>query len=359
MNDKAPPGEQLEPANPWPHVLLPPLHERVDSSATGGGSIRAVYEHGIEFIDQMGSIDGYMAAWMGTAALICLALGIWTLLDAPTAYPLHALWVFGLVLTLAVGRIDSVGYRYQPVLFDKQAQKVHLFSDLGTPWWEVWKLFGRTSFRVDSFDWESVRGEVAELQVLGGTNLPRKEYALMLAVTDRPGGTNVIARFGVGFTMGYDGGATQMGRWEHIRRYMRGEGPALAYGDALYVDESMGNWWGALTFAQPLLGPGSKAYWTGEALRGAWFLTIPVGLFMLVFLLPLTVPASLIRWLAHKGKGVPRWPDEIQASVGSSVDPPMGGPRASHAAIDYGKPIPQFTLKEKRARDKRRKQGLA
>jgi hypothetical protein len=54
-------------------------------------------------------------------------------------------------------------------------------------------------------------------------------------------------------------------RWEHITRYMDEEGPPLGPGDALYKDESLVTLWPALTFLQPLLGPGSAAYWTGRA----------------------------------------------------------------------------------------------
>jgi hypothetical protein len=347
---------RLEPPNEYTHVVLPPLDEPASQSATGGGSIRAVYKNGIEFIDQMGSIDGYLAAWMGTAALIALSLLVWSLTSYTSIILLHIVPALVFLGCLTLGRSDSVGYRYQPVLFDRAAQKVHVFTDLGSTWWHVWKLYGATPFRVDSYDWKCARGEVAEIAVLGGAGLPRTEYALTLAITDVPGGCNVVARFGVGFTMGYDGGATQINRWEHIRRYMSGKGPALASRDELYRDESMGHWLGAFTFAQPLLGPGSKVYWTGEAFYGAWFLTIPVGMFMLVTLLPLTVPASLFRWFAHKGKGIPRWPAEIQASIGEEVDPSSleRKPNFAYAAGNYSKPIPTFTLKE-RMQAKRRK----
>lgn len=207
------------------------------------------------------------------------------------------------------------------------------------------------------FDWACARGEVAEVVVMGGANLPRKEYALTLAITDAPGSRTVIARFGVGFTAGYDGGSTQVVRLEHIRRYMRGEGPALTPGDALYPDDSKEHWIGAFTSGQPLLGPGSKVWWTGEGLHGAWFLTIPVGLAFL-FILPLTLPYNLIRWLVRRFKGTPRWPADILTSVGEPADPQSLQLKLKARYLgDYSTPTPKLTFKQRRDQKRRRELG--
>lgn len=282
---------------------------------------------------------------------------VWAVQESPRAFFGLLVLPFGALLCLVLGRADSIGWRYQPVLFDKAAQKVHVFTDLGSPWWEIWRLLGGTRHRIDSFDWACARGEVAEVVVMGGANLPRKEYALTLAITETPGSARVVARFGVGFTTGYDGGQTQVARWEHIRRYMRGEGPALTAGDELYLDDSQEHWTGAFTSGQPLLGPGSKMWWTGEGLHGAWFLTVPVGLAFLC-ILPLTLPYSLIRWLVRRFKGVPQWPADILASVGDAVDPQslQPRPRAQYAG-DYTTPTPRLTLKQRREQARRRKQS--
>lgn len=192
---------------------------------------------------------------------------------------------------------------------------------------------------------------------MGGANLPRKEYALTLAITDAPGSRTVIARFGVGFTAGYDGGSTQVVRLEHIRRYMRGEGPALTPGDALYPDDSKEHWIGAFTSGQPLLGPGSKVWWTGEGLHGAWFLTIPVGLAFL-FILPLTLPYNLIRWLVRRFKGTPRWPADILTSVGEPADPQSLQLKLKARYLgDYSTPTPKLTFKQRRDQKRRRELG--
>lgn len=352
------PADYLMPSNERPAALLPPVDRAACDTPNSGGSVRAVYANGIEFIDQMATIDGMFAGAMWSAALGFAWFLTWGYGEFPGAWPMHILLLLFVLVLLAIGRADSVGWRYQPVLFDKVAQKVHVFTDMGTPWWEVWRLLGGTRCRIDSFDWTCARGEVAEVVVMGGANLPRKEYALTLAITDAPGSRDVVARFGVGFTAGYDDGQTQVARWEHIRRYMRGEGPALTPGDELYPDDSEEHWIGAFTSGQPLLGPGSKVWWTGEGLHGAWFLTIPFGLAFLL-ILPLTLPYSLIRWMVRRFKGTPRWPEHILASVGESVDPQSLKlkPNARYLG-DYSNP-PKLTFKQRRAEAKRRKQGAA
>ena len=356
------PSDYLIPSNERRAALLPPQDQDASDAPNSGGAIRAVYANGIEFIDQMATIDGMLAGAAWTGVLILVGVYAW-LEHISLSQGIDVVGLLfvgcGALLFLALGRADSVGWRYQPVLFDKAAQKIHVFTDLGSPWWEVWRLLGGTRSHIYSFDWACARAEVAQVLVMGGANLPRTEYALTLAITDAPGSRDVVARFGVGFTVGYDDGQTQIARWEHIRRYMRGTGPALAPGDCLYPDESQEHWLGAFTSGQPLLGPGSMVWWTGEALHGAWPLTVPVGLAFL-FLLPLTLPYSLIRWLVRSFKGTPRWPAEIAASIGAPIDVQSLQPKPRACFLgDYSSPIPKFTLKERFAQKKRRKQGRA
>jgi hypothetical protein len=213
-------------------------------------------------------------------------------------------------------RLDIVGYRYSPVLFDRAAEKVHVFVADPLAWWRVWQL--KPTSHVESYDWSCVRGEVTEFIVLGGSGVPRQHYGLTCAVVDKPGSRKVIARFGAGMSSVWNANA-MFQRWEHIRRYMRHDGPALSPGDSLYKDESTFELWSALTFLQPLLGPGSGIYWTGQALGGLWFFTVPFGLLTLIFL-PFTAVAGLVRLIGHHLKYQPRWPEEILDSVGPALE---------------------------------------
>ena len=105
-----------------------------------------------------------------------------------------------------------------------------------------------------------------------------------------------------------------------------------------------------------MLGPGSKIWWTGEGLHGAWFVTIPFGLAFL-FLLPLTVPFSLIRWVVQRFKDEPRWPAEILSSVGGAMDRSQFAvrPNAAYAAGNYDNTAKPASLKQRRLQAKQRR----
>ncbi|HEX8615105.1 MAG TPA: hypothetical protein VF800_27800 [Telluria sp.] len=77
--------------------------------------------------------------------------------------------------------------------------------------------------------------------------------------------------------------------------------------------------WDAITFGQPLIGPGSAQYWNGQALNGWGFLTIPAGILFLSFL-PFTIVAGLLRWLSHAVKREPTWPAEVLVSIGAPAE---------------------------------------
>ena len=363
MNSNTAPPLPLDPPNALPHTVLPPLDQATSGRAHAHGTIHKVYPHGIQFIDQTTEAEGMLAAGCGGGALIFFVFFLVSAqtdgLSGPYTWVTLIFVLFGLFLA----RLDFVGYRYQPVLFNRALGKVHVFLDEGTAIWEFWRWFGFTHHSIHTYDWSCVRAEVAELTVLGNANLPRQEMLLMLAFTESPGSHKVVARVGVGYTDRYVGTEAAEQRFEHIRRYMQHQGPPLAPGDHLWQDQSRMSFWGALTWNQPLLGPGSWAHWTGESLHRMWFLTIPFGLACFI-LLPLTVPAGLLRGLAHWTKLEPKWPPEILASGGGASL--SGEELAKHIRPEpvvprrhgpYSKePTPVYTLKQRRAMEKERKQ---
>jgi hypothetical protein len=314
--------ERLEPPNEHAHFVLPSLGKSASASARSHDSIMAVHPQGISFIDQLGAMEGFLTVIGGMGAAAAATPLYFSATAAPGLAP--PLWLdfwmaLLLLVCLLVIRSDTLTYRYRPVLINRAAGKVHCFVSEGLSWWKLWQL--RPPAQVQTWDWACVRGEVVEFTVLGGGGVPRREYALMFAVVDAPGSRRVVARFGVGLSSSWNA-EFMVQRWEHIRRYMRGEGPPLAPGDTLFTDDSTKHLWAALTFGQPLLGPGSGEYWSGKALNGWWFLTIPMGLIFLG-LLPFTMAAGLLRWASHKLKREPKWPAEILASVGGAALSPV------------------------------------
>jgi hypothetical protein len=310
-------ASQLAPPNPNPHLLLPPPDRPGNALAHAHGTVHKVYAHGIQFIDAMAEVAGIMAIGAGGAVLLTSTFFAFSLTErhGPDWFLLGCVF-----FSLCFARLDFVGFRYNPVLFNRAAQKVHVFHDEGTDLAAFWRWFGNTNWSIHTYDWACVRAEVAEITVLGSANMPRQEHLLALAFTDSPGSATVVARVGVGFADRYVGTEAAEQRWEHIRRYMQAGGPPLAPGDHLWEDQSRMSLWGAATYLQPLLGPGSAGWWTGEHLHRMWFLTIPFGLACLL-LLPLSVPAGLLRGLAHWSKPEPKWPPEVMASVGGAVPP--------------------------------------
>lgn len=307
-------SELLSPPNPQTHTVIPASDKHLETGARAHDSICTVYENGIVFIDDAGAMEGYLTILCGMGG----AFAVYMLIDFFSSFGVDFLTVFMSLLVVVcflVVRSDTVAFRYQPVLFDRAAGKVHVFVAEPLTWWKLWQM--KPPSHVQTFDWSCIRGEVTEFMVLGGGGVPRQNFGLVCAVVENPGSKKVVARFSAGMSAVW-GASSMFQRWEHIRRYMRNKGPALAQGDSLYKDESTFKLWPALTFLQPLLGPGSGIYWTGEAVGGLWFCTIPFGALILIFL-PFTATAGLLRLTSHHLKYEPRWPKEILDSVGPVV----------------------------------------
>lgn len=147
--------------------------------------------------------------------------------------------------------------------------------------------------------------------------MPYVSYTTNCAVTEEPGSMYAGERFGFGPPSPFDA-APIFNQWEHIRRFMAGQGPHLAEGDTKFEESRLPGLMEALTWGQPLLGPGSRIYWTGEPFRGMWYLTIPGGMFFLP-LLPFTALAGLMRAAALHARREPLWPKEIQATLGPEI----------------------------------------
>lgn len=307
-------NEGLEPPNEHKHVLLPDSTHSVSTRPSSHGSINAAYQNGISFIDQMGSIGGYLTIVGGFGFLFCATTSYLIISDGGFLWFIAAMVIIAFACLLIV-RFDAMGYRYQPVIFNRATQKIHVFVDEGIGAGKMWHLASPS--RIDTWDWSCARAEIVEFMTLGGAGVPRQNYALICAITDEPGGQIAVSRFGVGIVSVHEADY-MLQRWEHIRRFMGENGPHLAAGDTPYLDETAESLWAAMTWGQPLLGPGSKFYWTGELHNGMWFLTIPVSAFFLIFL-PFTVVAGLMRWLSHRAKRDPTWPQEILDRLGPEL----------------------------------------
>ncbi|MGY0611852.1 DUF6708 domain-containing protein [Luteimonas sp. A501] len=313
----------LSPPNSQAVLLLPLPSEPAGKVARTWDGVMRVYPNALALVDQLGAIRGYLSAF----GILAAPLGA-MILYADFS---RGSFVWGIIflpfwlLTLVFIQIDWVGFRYAPVLVNRALGKVHVFVDKGLPWWQWgWKLWGRTRFEVQSYDWSCVRGEVVQYTIFTG-QVPRRESGLVFAVTDAPGSATVLQRFGVGPSIGYGDLESPVERWEHIRRFMQGEGPAWTVYDRLYEDFGVG-FWESFWLFQPLFGPGSE-----ESRRhgpGMWLL----GIAALPFL-PLTAYMGLVRYLSFRMKREPAWSPEVQASLGG---PPLTDAQLQDIALKEG-----------------------
>ncbi|MDV9040694.1 DUF6708 domain-containing protein [Stenotrophomonas sp. RAC2] len=289
-------------------LRLPPSSHQASPRASTHGGVLDVYEYGISFVDQMSAMRGYASScgWVGVLATM---FGLYISFFV-TGFSWVTILQFVLLLVfLLFIQIDWVGYRAEPVLFDRRGRKVHVFKSLGLPWWQWgWNIFGRPRYEVQSFDWDCVRAEVVTYTVFTG-QVPRRESSLVLAISDLPGGALEVQRVGVGPSFGYGNSTGAVERWEFVRRMMEGVGPVWSASEARYQDfaVSLGE---ALTVAQPLIGPGSRQYWKKGL---AMWLLGAVGLIAL----PLTAYIGLNRYLSYRLQRKPRWPPNVLNSVGA------------------------------------------
>lgn len=289
-------------------LQLPPLGTSATSRSSSHGGVIEVYENGFAFVDQVGLMRGYLSS-SGIIGLFVVCFGLFVSFRMGAFDWLSLLLVFMLFVFLLFVQTDWIGYRYEPVLFDRGSGKVHIFKSLGLPWWQWgWNLIGRPKFEVQTFDWACVEGQVSTFTIFTG-QVARRESSLVLSIKDGPNGLVEIQRVGVGPSFAYGDTVGPVERWEYVRRAMRGEGPIWAKGEVRYQDFGV-SFSEALTLGQPLIGPGSAKNWRRGPLM--WLL----GAASLVFF-PITAYLGMNRYISYCLKRRPVWPGSIKASIGA------------------------------------------
>lgn len=308
-------ADDLNPPNGQAVALLPAADVQSSHEARTGGGVVRVYPDGLAFVDQLGAMRGYLSAGGLMAlplAIAMLIMGISNGWWLPLIMVVILLW-----LALLFIQVDWVGFRYEPVLLNRALGKVHVFKAMGLPWWQWgWKLWGRTRYEIDTYDWSCVRAEVVEFTIFTG-QISRRESGLVFAITDVPGGRDVVQRFGVGPSFGYGDLESPVQRWEHIRRFMRYERAAWTLMDSLYEDWGVA-FWPSFWLLQPLFDDRAVA-WRRKGIL-AWM----AGVGMLFFL-PFTAYMGLVRYLSYRLKREPAWGKDILAS--------LGGPALTHEQL--------------------------
>lgn len=325
-------GDKLTPPNDRPHIVLPDSNVSVHRRPMTHASVIKVYPTALSFVDHISAMRGYLGVG-GIGGAIFALLGLADNLGGDAMAAFLVVDVLLLLIAAICLQGEFVGFRYQPVLVDQRLGQVHVFASHMLPWWQwFWKLWGRSGWEVQSYDWRCIRAEVIQFTIFSG-QIPRRESALIFAVTDSPGSSNVIQRFAVGPTSAYGDIESMLQRWEHIRRFMRKEGPAWVPGDTPFEDFGVTFWDGA-TFLQPLLNPMFAEL--RRSGRHAWIW--PLGVVALIGL-PLTAPIGLVRWLSYRLNAEPVWPKDIQASLGRPLrDDELAQPLKLTGSVAPGRP---------------------
>lgn len=291
-------------------ILLPPHSLSVSRTPHSGNFIMEVHPHGLAYADGGASIMGLMtftALFASPGFFLHLSVTFNDLLSGRIDLFLDSvgiivLIILGLMIWCAV-RFDISGYRYAPILFDRAAGKVHVFTDR-TSLFSLLPLWGGGKYDIQSYDWSCTRVQVCRSRVVT-KNHTQVLASLHCVVIKGPKDDTVIAQFPLGGTVSSLAVQLLLNQWEHIRRFMQHEGPLLNEGEQVYVPHGS-SLLRALCWCQPLIGPGRYPF---------TFLMLLAQLFALCFLW-FTIPYGLLGWVCYHLKSKPKWPAEILSSVG-------------------------------------------
>ncbi|WP_157178756.1 DUF6708 domain-containing protein [Herbaspirillum rubrisubalbicans] len=291
-------------------ILLPPHSLSISRTPQAGSFVLETYPHGLAYADGGASITGFFAF----SALFASLGFIWGIEGMVLAFMRGSAEVFielvifislvvlGLMIWFTF-RLDTSGYRYAPILFDRAAGKVHVFTDK-TSLFSLLPLWGGGKYDIQSYDWSCTRVQVCRSRVVT-KNHTQILASLHCVVIKGPKDDTVIAQFPLGGTVSSLAVQLLLNQWEHIRRFMQHEGPLLNEGEQVYVPHGS-SLLRALCWSQPLIGPGRYPF---------TFLMLLAQLFALCFLW-FTIPYGLLGWVCYHLKSKPKWPAEILSSVG-------------------------------------------
>lgn len=311
--------------------------QRVAHETTAGGWVRGVYPNAIEYTTSAKSLRGvvFLMGGVGTAS-ICFFVVAQHLVgmyeDVNSAGGLNLTWFEWFVVLpvdvifLAVGlwalryfaRLEFFLPLDLPILFDRQRRKVYrLVKDLA----DKGKPKRRGQALVIEHDWDDI---VAEHHVSTATtgSSAQRHHTLVLMVRDKNLGdfqgpitpTN-LPPYVDGFALGDGKVLTEFSTprvWEHVRRYMNENGPALPPGEQLADTSVPLTWWDSLG-AVSVFGPGYIQRW-----RESWGWMLIVHLFSPV-MLPLALMMATTNWLSYKTAYPVQWPQEVLDKVGPPV----------------------------------------
>ncbi|HRH18268.1 MAG TPA: hypothetical protein PLS22_12520 [Aquabacterium sp.] len=315
-----------------PHAVY--LQDRSAApQTTTRGWVRGVYQHAIEYTTFDKGIRGaaflfggiLMAAGAGFAAFSGFdfydALSP-TWFDYLFVLPSSLIFLFiGIFALIHYGRREFFRPLDLPIIFDRQRRKVYRIDQ--TPPLSVFSAFKPWPIRYLEYDWDDIVAEHGVVTFTTGSSAHR-QHTLALMVRDKNAGDfqgpitpDNTPPYVDGFVLGDPKTLSELTVplvWEHVRRYMNENGPALPPGEQLADTTVPVTWWDSLG-AVSVFGPGYVKRW-----RDGW------GWMVIMHLLsPLTLPLAILmattNWASYKTAYPVQWPQEVLDKVGPSMKP--------------------------------------
>lgn len=322
-------------------------HDRAAApEATTNGWVRGVYRDAVEYTTSDKKSRGVAFLFGGVLAALGAGFFCWLLLDSMLrAIQNDAHWtdfvvdlpgfiVFSTVGLFALyffGRLEFFKPLDLPILFDRERRKVYrLVEDLD----EKGRTTQHGQVTVIEHDWDDIVAEHGVTTYTTGSSASR-QHTLALMVRDKNPGdfTGPITPENTppyvdGFALGDGKVLTEFSTprvWEHVRRYMNENGPALPPGEHLADTSVPVTWWDSLG-AVSVFGPGYVNRW-----RESWGWMLIVHLFSPV-MLPLALMMATTNWLSYKTAYPVQWPQEVLDKVGPPVPQTQTQERAHKSA---------------------------
>jgi hypothetical protein len=318
-----------------PHAVY--LQDRaVASESTTNGWVRGVYQHAIEYTTFDKSIRG-VAFLLGGVGMASLAgFFCWLFFDFLTGLlesKLGPPWwvfpppVFGFLVFLSIAIFALVHYGRReffrpldlPIIFDRQRRKVYRLDQ--TPPLSVFSALKPWPIRYLEHDWDDIVAEHGVVTFTTGSSVHR-QHTLALMVRDKNPGDfkgpitpDNTPPYVDGFVFGDPKTLSEFSVprvWEHVRRYMNDNGPALPPGETLADTTVPMTWWDSLG-AVSVFGPGYVRRWReSPLLMGFMHLLSPL-------MLPLALLMATTNWLSYKTAYPVQWPAEVLQKIGPAL----------------------------------------
>ena len=305
--------------------------QRAANESTTGGWVRGVYPDALEYTTSAKSLRGVAFLIGGIGCASGSAFGCWMSAQLmrraiSTDWVLFVMTVVGFLSFLAAAiwalrffsRLEFFHPIDLPILFDRQHRKVYrLAEDLdetGHP-----KQRGRGI--VIEHDWDDIVAEHHVSTTTTGSSAQRN-HTLVLMVRDKNPGdfqgpitpTNLppyVDGFGLGDAKVLSEFSTPR-VWEHVRRYMNENGPALPPGEQLADTSVPVTWWDSLG-AVSVFGPGYLKRWRSN----------PILMTFMHLIGPITMPLAILmattNWASYKTAYPVQWPPEVLDKIGPPV----------------------------------------